>query len=633
MIQMPYIFTLIIPHKNIPDLLQRCIKSIPKRNDMQVIIVDDNSDPMQVDFTNFPGLENPHIQVLFTKENLGAGYARNKGLEMATGKWLLFADADDYFDTDALNKMLDDCKDAEADIIYLKNECIDALTQKHLNQDKLVELYEEESKRLGTESPLRYKTYAPWTKMIKRLLVDKHHITFDQEPASNDVWFSVQVGHYAQSIQVYTTPVYIRTVRQGSLQYSLVANNLLRRIAVGYKTNNFLKEQGQIAYYNETWGFFMNLRKISWWLFLKTLPTYFHNTPWIALKKNIKDCIHKNQWLVKGKRVLYKATHSQYQAMHYEFQQNLLNIVKHLYQPNANIKNLNSRKTIVYMCDGRVKHGGLADRFRGIISSYQFAKTHGLDFKIYWTSPFSLEEYLLPNTHDWRIRTEQLEYNSKVAVCLYIDSFFKRFNLDKTWEATDQEKRYNDFITRYPHALQYHIYSNAHFGDTNYHILFNELFRLHPRIEKELVTCMNEIGNRYIAMTFRFQQLLGDFKDACGGEKLSTSEQERWIKDAIALIQRLYDANKQNISKILITSDSMRFLQESRKLPFTYTPKGTVNHIDTNQQKDADKEFLDLFILSHSTHIYLCHRSPMFLSGFPRNAALIGNVPIEVLEF
>lgn len=578
---MPYNFTLIIPHKNIPKLLQRCISSVPKRDDMQIVIVDDNSDSQLVDFVNFPGLNTPNVQVLFTKEGLGAGYARNRALQIAKGKWLLFADADDYFDTDALGQMLDSCKDSTADIIYLKNECIDAVTKENLDKDKLVELYEEESKRLGTEAPLRYRTYAPWTKMVRRSLVCEHQITFDEEPASNDVWFSAQVGHYAKSIQVYDTPVYIRTVRQGSLQYSLVAYNLLRRIAVGYKTNKFLKEQNQIAYYNETWGFFMNLRKISWWLFIKTAPVYFYKTPWVALKKNIGDWLLKNKLYEKSKRKWYKLTHSQYESMHHEFQQNLLNAIGHLYQPNASIKNANASQTIVYMCDGRMKHGGLADRFRGIISSYQYAKTHGLDFKIYWVSPFNLEDYLLPNKHDWRICTEQLEYNPKVATCLYMDSFFKRFNMDKSWEASDQEKRYGNYIKKYPNALQYHIYSNAHFGDANYHSLFNELFRLNPRIEQMLASCTNEIGDKYIAMAFRFQQLLGDFKDACGGEELSSIEQKRWIEDAIALIQKQYDKNRQNADKILVTSDSMNFLSEACKLSFVYTPKGSVNHIDT----------------------------------------------------
>ena len=37
-------YSFIIPHKNCPDLLQRCVDSIPERDDVQVIVVDDNSD-------------------------------------------------------------------------------------------------------------------------------------------------------------------------------------------------------------------------------------------------------------------------------------------------------------------------------------------------------------------------------------------------------------------------------------------------------------------------------------------------------------------------------------------------------------------------------------------------------------
>ena len=37
------LFTIIIPHKDIPDLLMRCLKSIPVSEDIQVIVVDDNS--------------------------------------------------------------------------------------------------------------------------------------------------------------------------------------------------------------------------------------------------------------------------------------------------------------------------------------------------------------------------------------------------------------------------------------------------------------------------------------------------------------------------------------------------------------------------------------------------------------
>ena len=47
-------YTVIIPHKNIPELLQRCLDSIPERDDIQVIVVDDNSDESRVSFDHFP---------------------------------------------------------------------------------------------------------------------------------------------------------------------------------------------------------------------------------------------------------------------------------------------------------------------------------------------------------------------------------------------------------------------------------------------------------------------------------------------------------------------------------------------------------------------------------------------------
>ena len=47
---MKFSYSIIIPHKNTPKFLQRCLDSIPQREDLEVIVVDDNSDPNIVDF-------------------------------------------------------------------------------------------------------------------------------------------------------------------------------------------------------------------------------------------------------------------------------------------------------------------------------------------------------------------------------------------------------------------------------------------------------------------------------------------------------------------------------------------------------------------------------------------------------
>ena len=88
-------YSVIIPHHNIPALLQRCLDSIPERDDIQIIVVDDNSDSNKVDFKKFPGIGRRNVEIYYTKEGKGAGFARNVGLKYAKGRYLIFADADD----------------------------------------------------------------------------------------------------------------------------------------------------------------------------------------------------------------------------------------------------------------------------------------------------------------------------------------------------------------------------------------------------------------------------------------------------------------------------------------------------------------------------------------------------------
>lgn len=77
-------YSFIIPHRNVPHLLQRCIDSIPKRDDIQIIIVDDNSDPKIVNFECFPGLNEKCVEVYFTKE--GSGICQEYRIDLCKGK-------------------------------------------------------------------------------------------------------------------------------------------------------------------------------------------------------------------------------------------------------------------------------------------------------------------------------------------------------------------------------------------------------------------------------------------------------------------------------------------------------------------------------------------------------------------
>ncbi len=120
-------YSIIIPHKNTPSLLTRCVTSIPQRDDLQIVIIDDNSNPNIVDFNNFPITNNDYTIVIFDKLGGGSGRARNIGMNKATGEKFIFADADDFF-TYCFNEVLDEYKDDMSDIVYFNASSCDSTT-------------------------------------------------------------------------------------------------------------------------------------------------------------------------------------------------------------------------------------------------------------------------------------------------------------------------------------------------------------------------------------------------------------------------------------------------------------------------------------------------------------------------
>ena len=221
-------YSIIIPHKNIPDLLQRCLDSIPERDDIQVIVVDDNSDDSIVDFADFPIWKGNSFEAYFTKEGKGAGYARNVGLDHAKGTWLVFLDADDFLQPD-VSSVFDEELNTKADIVFFRPKCVlnDRVTSTRGGSEynRYIDRYFE----TGAEMELRTRWHSPWSKFIKATLVFENGIRFDETKYSNDVMFSTLTGCKANRIAVRERVVYVTTER-----------------AIGSLTSNFCQKEGEL---------------------------------------------------------------------------------------------------------------------------------------------------------------------------------------------------------------------------------------------------------------------------------------------------------------------------------------------------------------------------------------------------
>lgn len=331
-------------------------------------------------------------------------------------------------------------------------------------------------------------------------------------------------------------------------------------------------------------------------------------------------------------RRLRKLIMSKEEYMHWEDNESFRHaVIEPHYDYHEWDKQVNPK--LVFMINGFLRHGGLADRLRGAISTYMYAKEHNMDYRIYWRSPFLLEDYFLPNKVDWTIDDKDIKYSMPFAQPLYIGSYYKRFNLSAENERKLQMAWMDRIISTPRKVSQYHVYSNAHFGNVQFHNLFQELFKPHPRLLGEIAQFQKECGDCYIAASFRFVQLLGDFDDRCGGIELPKDEKEQYIIESISQIKKLSLNN--GGKKVFVTSDSDLFIKRVQELPFAKVVLGEIAHVDKTSegQQSFDKEFLDLLLMAKAEKIYRLHKEQMHYSGFPITAGMIGGIEVETIEY
>lgn len=295
------------------------------------------------------------------------------------------------------------------------------------------------------------------------------------------------------------------------------------------------------------------------------------------------------------------------------------------YSIDATKKNV-SETTIILMIDGRSIHGGLTDRLRGITTIYQYCKQKGLNFKLNYVYPFKLQDYLAPKSYDWLISEQNISYNTEQTAVVVLNDYQLDVSLHRFYLGSMICKN---------QGKQIHLYTNTYFLDKKFSASFDEMFQPTAPLLTAIEKNQKQIGNKFIAMVFRFQQLLGDFKEQ-GYKILSDKEQGTLIKKCIGKVKELHDERHPN-DIILVTSDSGRFLQEiTRQLDYVRIIPGKVVHMDHTADAAFDtymKSFEDMLLLSKADKIYLLQTGDMYHSGFAKRASMINNKEYEEIRF
>ena len=115
--------SVIIPAYNSEKWITNCLKSIPVRDDIEIICINDGSTDRTIGYlNNFKKYSKQNVKIIDLKENKGVSYARNQGIEASEGKYLVMIDSDDYIYSKVFNEIVDNYLNEINDMVFYNME-------------------------------------------------------------------------------------------------------------------------------------------------------------------------------------------------------------------------------------------------------------------------------------------------------------------------------------------------------------------------------------------------------------------------------------------------------------------------------------------------------------------------------
>ena len=282
-------FSVIIPCREAASFLPGLLASIPDSERVEVIVVDNSEIPMQASDVKSPR----SFTLLHSAPQRGAGGARNEGIAQSTGRWLLFADADDYFTPGAFERFYAHLN-SDADMVFFAMNGVfreTGITSQRMDHyTRLVANYQNnKDKDSRAEWFLRTQYTSPCGKMVSHDLITRHALRYDEVVASNDKYFSLLSGYYANKIEADEAIVYTATITAGSLtqrrEYEVVSS----RLKVNLKSNRFLRQHNLSEYQTSVMHWVL--------LTLKARPTSIMQVLGLLLRYRQNPFVGASHWV------------------------------------------------------------------------------------------------------------------------------------------------------------------------------------------------------------------------------------------------------------------------------------------------------------------------------------------------
>ncbi len=214
--------SIIVPIYKVEDYLDRCVKSLIAQTykNIEIILVDDGSPDGCPQKCDDWAARDDRIIVIH-KENGGLSDARNAGIRIAKGEYLLFVDSDDYIELDSCEKFITIAEKTHADIIVgnALQETPHGLV--HMDRTNLEEGHLYSNVDFIKLAIKAREWYAPaWFSLYKRTMYKEKHLEYRKGILHEDMEMLPRVYFAAQTVSFLNEEFYHYVIRGDSIMGS-----------------------------------------------------------------------------------------------------------------------------------------------------------------------------------------------------------------------------------------------------------------------------------------------------------------------------------------------------------------------------------------------------------------------------
>lgn len=253
--------SVVIPIYNAEDYLEECLKSVMTQTlkEIEIICVDDGSIDKSGEIIEWAARSDERI-IPLSQNNKYAGVARNFGMSVATGEYIVFLDADDYFDSQMLEKAYLCAKNENVDIViwggYISSEETGVLHAENFLKEEYIPKTNSFDTSDIANRLFNFTVAAPWNKMYKATFIKENDLRFQEYKRVNDAFFVEMALALSKRIGIVRENlVYYRSGNVNSLQGSNNETPLLFS-QVFSDMQDYLKNKGLYYKYHDS---FINL--------------------------------------------------------------------------------------------------------------------------------------------------------------------------------------------------------------------------------------------------------------------------------------------------------------------------------------------------------------------------------------